>query len=223
MTAREIAPGVAHLPLAPRASINAYVVGDVLIDAGTRHDGRRLLRALRGRTVRAHALTHVHPDHQGATHPVCAALDLPLAVAEGEAAQMEAGEQAGMAQPSVPARFMSTVAGGPGHPVSRTLREGDEVGGFTVLQTPGHSPDHLAYWRESDRVLICGDALRNMSYATLRGRLDLPYHGFNFDQAAVAVSARRLIELRPRLVAFGHGAPLGGDAFARAAEPLLRA
>lgn len=221
MTAREIAPGVVHLPLTLRASINAYLLGDVLVDAGTRHDAKRILRALRGSDVRAHALTHVHPDHQGATHRVCAELGLPLAVAEGEAAQMEAGEQAGAADPTGPARVMRAVAGGPGHPVARTLREGDEVGGFTVLSTPGHSPDHIAYWRESDRVLIAGDALRNMSYATLGPKFALPYDGFNFDQDAVVASARRLVELRPRVAAFGHGAPMDGDAFARAAESLL--
>jgi glyoxylase-like metal-dependent hydrolase (beta-lactamase superfamily II) len=48
-----------------------YLIEDVLIDAGTRHAGRRILRQLKGRDVTAHALTHVHPDHQGqpATSP----------------------------------------------------------------------------------------------------------------------------------------------------------
>jgi hypothetical protein len=43
--------------------------------------------------------------------------------------------------------------------VSRTLREGDPVGGFEVLEVPGHSPGALAFWRERDRVLVCGDVL----------------------------------------------------------------
>jgi glyoxylase-like metal-dependent hydrolase (beta-lactamase superfamily II) len=45
------------------------------------------------------------------------------------------------------------------HPVERRLREGDEVAGLTVLDVPGHSPGHVAYWRKSDRTLICGDVL----------------------------------------------------------------
>ena len=48
---------------------------------------------------------------------------------------------------------------GPGHPFDRRLREGDEVAGFTVLETPGHAPGHVAFWREADRVLILGDVL----------------------------------------------------------------
>mgnify|MGYP002128813951 CR=1 FL=1 len=38
------------------------------------------------------------------------------------------------------------------------LREGDEVAGFEVLDAPGHSPGHIALWREQDRTLIAGFA-----------------------------------------------------------------
>ena len=46
------------------------------------------------------------------------------------------------------------------------LREGDEVAGFKVLDVPGHSAGHVAYWRESDRALICGDVFTNMDTIT---------------------------------------------------------
>jgi glyoxylase-like metal-dependent hydrolase (beta-lactamase superfamily II) len=43
--------------------------------------------------------------------------------------------------------------------VSRKLREGDVVGpGIVVLDVPGQSPGHIAYWREVDRLLVAGDA-----------------------------------------------------------------
>ena len=34
---------------------------------GTRHAGRRIMRQIEGHKVTAHALTHAHPDHQGAS------------------------------------------------------------------------------------------------------------------------------------------------------------
>jgi hydroxyacylglutathione hydrolase len=34
------------------------------------------------------------------------------------------------------------------HPVARSLREGDFVEGFEVLEVPGHSPGALAFWRQ---------------------------------------------------------------------------
>jgi glyoxylase-like metal-dependent hydrolase (beta-lactamase superfamily II) len=60
----------------PPNAFNVYLVGDVVVDAGTRYARRRLLRQLQGREVAAHALTHGHGDHQGATHAICAALGL---------------------------------------------------------------------------------------------------------------------------------------------------
>ncbi len=48
-----------------------------------------------------------------------------------------------------------------GHPVARRLREGDEVAGFVVLDVAGHSPGHIALWREADRTLVCGDVFSN--------------------------------------------------------------
>jgi len=65
-----LADGVWLLSGFPPNAINVYLVEDVLVDAGTRHARRRILRQLRGRKVAAHALTHVHPDHQGSSKEV---------------------------------------------------------------------------------------------------------------------------------------------------------
>ena len=52
------------------------------------------------------------------------------------------------------ARFYISIFMGPGHPVDRKLNEGDEVAGFKVIDVPGHSAGHVAFWRESDGVLV---------------------------------------------------------------------
>ena len=59
------APDLTLLPGFPKYAINVYLMGDVLVDAGIRSDSKRILRQLQGHSVTAHALTHVHPDHQG--------------------------------------------------------------------------------------------------------------------------------------------------------------
>ena len=97
---------------------------------------------------------------------------------------------------------------GPGHPVDRRLREGDEVAGFTVLDVPGHSAGHVAYWRESDRVLVLGDVLNNMDVITGRRGLREPKWFFTPDPARNRESIRRLAALEPSLAVFGHGPPL---------------
>src|SRR3954463_12141798 len=141
----------------PPHAINVYLMGDVLIDAATRHAGRRILRQLEGRKVTAHALTHAHPDHQGASKEVCEKLGVPLWCGSADAEAMESGS---FRQPRHWInRLIEWAWAGPAHPVARRLEEGDEVAGFRVLHVPGHSAGHVAYWRESDRALGVGDGI----------------------------------------------------------------
>lgn len=192
----------------PPYGINVYLMGDVLVDAATRHATRRILRQLKGRTVAAHALTHAHPDHQGASHAVCEALSIPLLCGERDADAMEDGRVMER-QPKHPINsIIGRVFPGPPHPVASRLHEGDEVAGFTVLDVPGHSAGHVAYWREADRVLILGDVLTNMDTLTGIPGLREPKSFFTPDPARNRESARRLAALEPALVCFGHGAPL---------------
>ena len=206
---KRVADGVWLLRGFPPNAINVYLVEDVLIDAATRRAGRRILRQLRGRRVDAHALTHAHPDHQGASAEVCGALNVPYWVGEADAPAAEdvavlAATQADYWLNRLAMRFWA----GPGRPVDRRLREGDEVAGFRVLDVPGHSTGHVAFWRESDRVLILGDVLNNMNVTTGIPGLNEPKWFFTADQAENRRSARRLAGLEPRLMLFGHGAPL---------------
>jgi glyoxylase-like metal-dependent hydrolase (beta-lactamase superfamily II) len=191
----------------PPNAINVYLVGDVLVDAATRHAGRRILRQLEGREVTAHALTHAHADHQGASHEVCEKLGIPFWVGSGDAEVAESGDVMSR-QPAHPINsLIGSVWPGPGHPVARQLAEGDDVAGFTVLDTPGHSAGHVSFWRESDRTLICGDVLNGMNLITSMKGLHEPPSFFTPDPARNRESAKRLGELEPALVCFGHGPP----------------
>jgi glyoxylase-like metal-dependent hydrolase (beta-lactamase superfamily II) len=207
---KQLADDVWHLNtfLLPN-SINAFLIGDVLIDAGTRRSGKGILRDLEGHTVTAHALTHAHPDHQGASHEVCEALGIPFWVGERDADAAEDPSLIGKRQPDhFLAQFFAKVFTGPGHPVDRVLREGDEVAGFTVLETPGHSAGHVVFWRESDGILVLGDVLNNMDVVTGIPGLRLPKSFLTPDPERNRESAKRLGPLEPSLVLFGHGAPL---------------
>jgi hydroxyacylglutathione hydrolase len=206
---RELASDVFMLRGLPPNAINVYVAGDVLIDAATRQAERRIMRQISGRTINAHALTHAHPDHQGSSHAICERLGIPLWCGQGDVPAMETpGGISNSQAPGWVNRFQQRFWTGPPHPVARALVEGDEVAGFTVLESPGHSPGQVAYWRESDRVLILGDVLNNMNLLTAVPGLREPPAIFTPDPARNRRSARRLAELRPQLTCFGHGPPL---------------
>ena len=202
----EEADGVWRLPLMPRDAINAYVLGDVLVDAGLAPSGSRIVQALRGRTVSAHALTHAHVDHAGGSKRVVDALGVPVWAPSGDADDVERG-----APTPGPGRFaaLSAKAGGwAAVPVARRLAEGDEVAGFRVLDAPGHTPGHLALWRASDRVLVAGDVFTAMGMLTTRRGVFAPPGPVNFDSDENRRSMRKLAALEPRLALFGHGPPV---------------
>jgi hydroxyacylglutathione hydrolase len=206
---RQLADDVHMLSGWPRNAINVYLLGDVLIDAATRQGERRIMRQIAARGVAAHALTHAHPDHQGSSHAICEALGIPLWCGQGDVPAMET--PGGISNSQAPGwlnRLQQRFWTGPPHPVARALVEGDEVAGFTVLESPGHSPGQVAYWRESDGVLILGDVLNNMNVKTGIPGLHEPPAVFTPDPARNRVSIRRLAALRPRLTCFGHGPPL---------------
>jgi glyoxylase-like metal-dependent hydrolase (beta-lactamase superfamily II) len=207
---KELAPKVWHVQgFAIPNAINAYLVGDVLIDASSRGARKRILKQLQGHEVNAHALTHSHADHQGSSHAICEQLGIPFWVPERDADAAEDPDLIRERQPDNPiSQTFIRMFIGPGHPVDRKLREGDEVAGFAVIDVPGHSLGHVAFWRESDRVLIVGDVLANMNTVTGMPGLNLAHPLLTPDSDENRRSAKKLGPLEPALVCFGHGKPL---------------
>ena len=222
MAIRRVAEDVFHIPLSPRDGINAYLLGDVVVDAGTKGAATRLVKALKGHAVGAHALTHGHPDHAGGSKRLVEAFDVPVWVGAGARADVEAGRPtaaATWAQGAVErlTRYEPVA-------VARSLGEGDDLGhGFVVLDAPGHSDGHVAFWRERDRTLVLGDVLFNMSLLTTARGLREPPAILTRDPRRNRESARRLAALEPELALFGHGPPLRDPAalkaFADALDP----
>lgn len=206
---KQLADGVWKLAGFPPNAINVYLLEDVLIDASTRYATRRIVRELKDHELSAHALTHAHPDHQGASHAVCERYGIPFWVGERDADAAENPKLIGERQPDhFLAQFFARTMTGPAHRVDRQLHEGDEVAGFKVIDVPGHSAGHVAFWRESDGVLVLGDVLNNMDVITSIPGLTEPKPYLTPDPAENRRSAKKLGPLEPKLVLFGHGAPL---------------
>jgi hydroxyacylglutathione hydrolase len=200
----QLAPGLALARGGPGRTLNVYLLGDVVVDSGVRWSRRWLARQLAGRRLSAHLLTHAHFDHAGCSAWLCHTFDLPLWCGEGDAAAISSGRVDTHGSPLVN-RLQRTLAPVTAHPVTRTLEEGDLVGGFEVLEVPGHSPGALAFWRARDWVLVCGDVLANFGLHPTRPRLVLAPAALSWDYQENRRSAGRLAGLRPRLACFGHG------------------
>jgi glyoxylase-like metal-dependent hydrolase (beta-lactamase superfamily II) len=161
-------PGVRELD-----GTNTWVVGDppaVVIDPGPDipEHLREVVRTA-GR-VGAIVLTHDHPDHAPGT--------ARLASWTGALA------------------FAARAADG-----MQPLRDGDAVtsgpASLRVVATPGHSPDHLAFFEPGTRSLFTGDAVLGRGTSVVD-----PPEG---DLVVYLRSLRRMLELQPRTIYPGHG------------------
>ena len=201
-----MAEGVWLLTGRPEYWLNQYLTGDVLIDSGTPAAARRLLRDIQNRAVVAHAITHAHPDHYGSSKALTERLKLPFWCPADDADALESRHLPH--SDLLLGQLIGLPPGPAGPPVARRLREGDQVAGFRVLLTPGDSPGHVSYWRETDGVLILGDVAFNV--APLSGQVGLrePLAFLTVDPARNRESIQRIAALEPTLALFGHGPPL---------------
>lgn len=216
-----IAENVSQLELLPRNGINAYLIGDVLIDTGLKQSAGKIAGMLAGRDISAIALTHAHGDHAGAMKQLAGRLGVPIWCGAGDREAVESGRVVLTSKLDRPVLGTIFRAGADfeGAPVARVLSEGDELtAGFTVLETPGHSPGHISFWREEDRTLICGDVFFNMNIFTTIPGLHEPLALVTPDPVQNRLSERRLAGLEPKTVGFGHGPVMRDDAARKLSE-----
>jgi hydroxyacylglutathione hydrolase len=208
----QLADDVFHISMMLRHGMNAYVLDDVLVDAGGPPFGRRIAQELRHeqREIAVHVVTHAHGDQAGGSHAIVEECGVPVWAGEQDVEALESGKVVANGALGPAIRVMGNFTG---VPVAKALREGDAVGpGFVVLDTPGHTPGHIALWREDDRTLICGDVWFNMSMRSTRSGLRQPPKTLTMDTEANRAAERRLAALEPAMVCFGHGPVLKADA-----------
>jgi glyoxylase-like metal-dependent hydrolase (beta-lactamase superfamily II) len=206
--------------------------GIVLFDTGIHEQGsmEELERALfqagrRIEDIRLLVCTHAHSDHYGMAAPIVAAAGCELwmhprhehmarAAADPERAlerRVEVARQSGV--PLEPLLRWAEERRGQAPGIAgvvlpdRELVEGVEVetdaGPWSVHETPGHAPSHVALFQPQWRVLISGDHLL--------GRVSLYFdYGWTPDPVAEFLSSLDVVErLGARLCLSGHGRPFG--------------
>jgi glyoxylase-like metal-dependent hydrolase (beta-lactamase superfamily II) len=91
---------------------------------------------------------------------------------------------------------------------TRLIGADDKVGSLRVIMTPGHTPDHIAFFDERDGTLIAGDAFQTKGGIAVAGitRWLFPFPGMAaWHLPAALESAKSLRALDPARMAVGHG------------------
>lgn len=179
----QVAPGIDRL-VAPNTGVmtyrgtNTYIIrtaeGALIVDPGP-DDPDHVAATLRaaGPDVAAILLTHTHHDHVGALTALRASCAAPVAAWHSPA------------DPSI-------------KPDIR-LHEGDRVGSWRAIHTPGHAADHVCFLGP-DGVLLSGDHVMSWSTSVVG-----PPGG---NMADYFRSLERLLALDAALYLPGHGPPL---------------
>jgi glyoxylase-like metal-dependent hydrolase (beta-lactamase superfamily II) len=188
---------VERYELGPVAT-NCYVVryergaaDAVVIDPGANATELRLELARIGARCAAILITHTHYDHIGGVADLAEGTGAPVYAPEVEAPVLS---NPSAYYPGIPIR---------GYEAEHLVSGGDTVEAagisFDVLDVPGHSPGHVAYY--ADDCLFSGDVL----FAGSVGRTDLPMTSWE----ALVESIRMLMERYPPETAVysGHGPP----------------
>jgi len=213
--------------------VNAFFFGDpadgrenwVLVDAGMPFTAARFREAAEqrfgpGARPRAIILTHAHFDHVGALETLAREWDVPVYAHEMELPYITGRAEYPPPDPTVGGGAMARLSflypRGPWNVGNRALRlppDGSvpHMPGWRWVATPGHSPGHVSFFRDRDRVLLAGDAFVTtrqesaVSALTQRPQLNGPPRYFTQDWALARSSVRRLAELNPAVAATGHG------------------
>lgn len=228
---QEIAPGVGCLPLTIE---NVYFVGArgqpwVLVDAGTPGKQGRIRAAAQERygvdaRPEAIVLTHGHPDHSASARALAEAWDVPVYAPAGELPYLTGRSPYPPGDPTVGGAlamltrvFPSNVPDLSG--IVSALPAGGVVPGlpdWQWLDTPGHSPGHVSFFRPHDRTLLAGDAFTTVnldalpSLLTKKPEIALPPTPITCDWVMAERSVKMLAGLEPSAVGCGHGQPLSG-------------
>ncbi len=192
-------------------AVNVYIIDDAagvtVIDAGLPGTAKRILWLLRdiGRAPRDVArilVTHADVDHVGDLRRLADATGARVYAGRESVPFLESRKSPPhIAFPtSVPVAlinfFFRRAAA-----ATDVVRDGESLdiaGGIRVLSTPGHTPDHVAYYWAMGNVLFAGDALENADGLRLFPRN-------RWKPAQAAESALRVLSLDPAVICPGHG------------------
>ncbi|MEP7001861.1 MAG: MBL fold metallo-hydrolase [bacterium] len=164
--------------------VSAYLMNGVLIDSGFPGVRDEFLDAVRSLNPRGVVVTHWHEDHAGNV-PGLAALGLPMRMHSRCVAMLRA-------RPAI--RPYRRIVWGRTARVSQPFERFDPAP-LEIIETPGHTEDHLVVWDAERRVLASGDLFLGVKVRVAH---------VHESPRALLRSLRKVAALEPRILLDPH-------------------
>ena len=160
-----------------------------------------------GKPIQRIVLTHGHADHVGSLDMLKQAHPEAIVMISKRDAKLLAGDHSlDPDEPNTPIR--GSLPKGMQTKADLHIADGDRIESLLVIAVPGHTPGSMAFLDTRNDCLIAGDALQTRGGVAVSGTLK-PWFPFpamaTWNKAAALESAKRLRELKPSLLAVGHG------------------
>ncbi len=199
-----------------RLSIFQYILVDqhkiTLIDTGLAMFSaalwKSIWRAFPDHTIDQILLTHADGDHCGGIPKILEHFpEVKIATSLKEAAAMENGVMSRKLKPlnllnALVVRFFSPFFKAEPVIAGEILRPGQILpimGGLSVIDSSGHTPQHLSFYLPGKRILFAGDSIVN------RGGIPSPADGYNcWDLSKAVESFERQMSLGALHICCGH-------------------
>ncbi|HUV80037.1 MAG TPA: MBL fold metallo-hydrolase, partial [Candidatus Bathyarchaeia archaeon] len=155
------------------------------------------------------AITHLHPDHCGATAALkeVSGAKVALHPLQVDYLDIMAEESRKFLGVGIAKKFSADLV------LEERLRLGSTE--LKVIHTPGHSPGSICFYSEDTKILICGDLVFEQGI----GRTDLP----SGDMKELKNSLETVSALDTELLLPGHGRIIEGESNVKHNYEFLKA
>lgn len=208
----EIVPGI-HIVEGVRGA-NCYLVTHesavIVVDTGMPGNGRKIADYItklgkKPGDISYIVLTHSDIDHSGSAAGLKALSGARLAIHERDAAVLSGDMKTKKARGVLVPLFwlMSKMMQMPRVKADVILKDGDMIGDYRVVHSPGHTGGSIALYRSPD-VIFVGDALRSDKLGNPRP----PSKMMSADMAQAMDSVKKIANLEFNVLLPGHSAPV---------------
>lgn len=203
-----------QLTLLPRLfPVNCYLYEEenelTLIDAGMPASFKGIVHLIEqiNKPLTNIILTHAHGDHVGALDQLKQLYpNVVVSISKRDSRLLQGDQSLDDEEPNLPIKggFDKSLKTKP----DRLLNEGDRIGSFEVISTPGHTPGSISLFNTVNKQLIVGDAMQTKGKVAVVGQLvpTFPFPTFGtWNKKFALESVKKILQLEPSLVAVGHG------------------